>query len=107
MGLPEILFMQSDNLIEVSGVKNVATDAYLNSATVTVTLKDAGTDINLSGQSWPLTLSYVPESNGNYRGTITNDVLTTSGQRLKAAVSVDAGEGLSRYWEIPVVSVVG
>lgn len=95
----------NDNLLTLIGLQNDVTDAYLNSATVSVTVIDADNN-NLSGVSWPLTMSYVTSSNGNYRATLTDTLSATlsSGASLTAKVTANAGAGLSGYWEIPITT---
>ena len=104
---PEVIYISSDNLIEVTGVLNVATNTYLNSATVTVRLVDAATSSDISGQSWPLTLTYVAASNGDYRGTLSDDLVISGSQNITAQVTVDGGAGLKRYWEVACIGLVG
>lgn len=86
----KIIFHGNDNLILVKGVYNNATSAYVNNATVNVTLKDAnGTD--LTGQTWPLVLSYIAASNGDYQGTI-DDAANTEGLTSGSAIiTISAG----------------
>ena len=103
----EIIYIGSDNIIEVTGVTNVATSEYINNAVVTLTLVDTATGDEVSGQTWPLVLSYVTSSNGNYRGTINDDVTLSAQQTLTAKVTLDGGAGLKRYWEKPCVALVG
>lgn len=99
----EIIYFENDNLIEVTDVKNVATDAYINDADVTLTLYDAATMEEITGQTWPLALTYVTGSDGDYRGTINDDIGVAEFQALKAEVIIDGGAGLRSKRLIPVV----
>lgn len=107
MSSPEIIYIQSDNIIEVTGVTNAATGAFLNDATVTLTLLDAALETPIIGQTWPLELSYITASDGNYRGMIINGITVSENQILLAEVIVDAGAGLRRYWQRPCVAQIG
>lgn len=107
MANPEVIFVLSDNIIEVTDVTNVSTGAYLNDADVTLTLADAASGDEIEGQTWPLTLSYVTASNGDYRGTINDDISVFDNQLLIAKVTVDAGPGLKRYWEKSCIAKIG
>lgn len=65
------LYLYNDNVIEVTGLRdsNAATGVYLNAATVTATIKTrSGTAV--TGVTFPVTLDYVTDSNGDYRGTV-------------------------------------
>lgn len=98
------LYISNDNLLTLVGLQNEATSAYLNSATVAVTLVDSdGTEV--AGGTWPLTMSYVGGSDGNYRATLP-DTLTglTNNDALTAQVSANGGAGLGGYWEIALTA---
>lgn len=107
MTTAETIYVLSDNIIEVTSVTNVPTGAYLNNATVTLTLVDAASGQNIAGQTWPLSLTYVTASNGNYRGTITDSAQLVDEQVLIAKITVDGGDGLKRYWEKACIAKVG
>lgn len=103
--MSDVLYLQSDNLLELKGLKNAASGAYINNATVTVTLVDAsGTSV--SGQSWPATLSYVSGSNGDYRLTL-EDTLPLSENGTYVARVTAIGDGLKRYFEPRLVAQMG
>lgn len=61
-----VISIGSDNIVRLDRLKNASTDAYVNTATVTFTLKDASGAV-LQG---PTTMSYVAASNGRYDGII-------------------------------------
>lgn len=107
MASPEIIYILSDNIIEVTGVTNAATGTVINDASVTLTLLDAASGIAVEGQTWPLELSYITGSSGNYRGTIIDGITVSANQNLIAEVIVDGGAGLRRYWQRPCVAQVG
>lgn len=100
--MPLTLYVDNDNRIKLSGLVD-ADGAYQNSATVTVTLLERdGTEV--TGETWPLTMSYSSGSDGNYTAVLQDTLSVTSGQRLIARVSVSSG-GLNAEWEEPVVAV--
>lgn len=97
----DALYRLSDNLLEVIGLQDARTSAYLNSATVTVTVVDtSGTPI--AGQSWPTTLDYVAGSNGNYVAVLEDALVVTDRQVVTAQITADGGTNLRRYWEKPL-----
>lgn len=102
----EALLYLSDALLEVVGAKNTATGDYINTAAVTATLVDAKTGNQISGQVWPMALAYVAGSDGDYRGTINDDVGVTKGQNVIAQISFNGGAGLQRYVEKPLRIIV-
>jgi hypothetical protein len=62
----EVLAINSDNLVRLDGLTNASTGAYVNNATVTFSLLDAGGNILIANSS----MSFVASSNGRYEGTI-------------------------------------
>lgn len=97
-----ILLDNNDSILEVDGLKNELTGAYLNSATVTVTLKDAA-GANVTGDTWPKALAYLALSNGTYRATLLYSLALTAGSRYTATIIADGGAGLRAEWTLECV----
>lgn len=87
------LYAGSDNLIEVIGLRNVATDAFINTATASVRVLDSA-GVEVAGETWPVSMPYVTGSSGDYRGTIADTVTLVVGATVQVEVTVDAGPGL-------------
>ncbi len=103
--MAQALYKSNDNLLEIDGLKNAATDAYIDDATVTVTLVDAeGAEV--TGQSWPTTMSYVASSNGKYRAVLKDALSVTNLDRYTAKITADGGSDLLGYWEFPLSAIV-
>jgi hypothetical protein len=85
----ELISIGSDVLVRLDKLKNASTDAYINSATVTFTLKDsAGAAVQ-----GPTSMGYVAASNGRYEGVITNATSTGLSQTEAYTVEVTATSG--------------
>lgn len=95
------VYISNDNVIKLSGLVD-NTGAYLNSATVVVTLID-GNNVEVVGATWPLTMYYVAASNGNYEATLAS-TLTLSEENYTAIVDADGGAGRKGYWKCPVIA---
>lgn len=90
--MSETIYIDSDNLVTVDALYDNAAAAYVNDATVTMTLKDrAGTEV--SGETWPVTLSYVSGSNGKYQGTLSDTLTLSRGKTYEVTISVNGGAG--------------
>jgi hypothetical protein len=83
-------FVGNTNVLDLLGLKDALTNAYLNSATVTVTVKDAS-GVAVPGESWPVTMAYVAGSNGNYRAIIEDDVEFVARRAYYAHIRADGG----------------
>ncbi len=102
--MAEALYISNDNLLRVSGLRDDSTGAYINTATVTVTLKDSGGS-PVSGQAWPLTLAHVTGTNGRYQGTLEETLVLVADTEYTAeidAVLVD----LKAHWEFSLEAKV-
>jgi hypothetical protein len=69
------LYIGEDLAIQMTGLKNAITDAYVNDATMTYTLKTAA-GVAVTGAS-AISMPYVAASDGNYRGTMDSSVSGT------------------------------
>lgn len=70
------LKLNSDNVLEVNGLFDSLTSAYVNDATVVATLYDRD-GVEVTGQSWPLALPYASGTNGIYRGILSDSLALT------------------------------
>jgi hypothetical protein len=73
------IYINNDNRVVLTGLKNESTGNFENGATVTMTLYDS-TGTAVTGQSWPATLTYIAASSGNYEGTLDDGLSLTDGQ---------------------------
>lgn len=105
MSATEILLVGSSNTIEVRGLRDAISLSYQNAATVTITLKDAAGN-NVSGETWPFTLSYVASSDGIYRGTLAAALGIVAGRTYYGHITATQG-GSTRFWKKPFIAMVG
>jgi hypothetical protein len=73
------IYISSSNPVEVAGLKDKTTGSYVNSATVTFTLKNSA-NAAVSGAT-AVAMTYVVASNGKYQGTLPNTVSLTEGAK--------------------------
>lgn len=100
----ETLYIENDNLIRLSGLRDGAHEIYLNGATVTVTLVDAASGEEIDGETWPLTMDYISGTDGSYHAILPYDLALTGEQPLKAIVVADSGPGLRMSLRVPVIA---
>lgn len=92
------VYYKSSNVLELLGLKNAVSGAYLNAATVNATVYRDGAAV--PGQTWPLVLTYEAASNGNYRGTIEDTIEVQVNDLLEVIVTVNGGAGLVRRFRV-------
>ena len=98
------LYIDNDNVLTLVGLQNSVDSSYLNAATVDVTLVDSD-DTELAGESWPVTMSYVAASNGDYRATLADTITGLSdADAVTAKINADAGAGLKGHWEVSLTA---
>jgi predicted secreted protein len=98
----QILFRDNDMVLEVDELRDRVAGTFQNAAAVAVTLKDSAS-MNVTGATWPLSLAYVPSSNGLYRVTLPNGLSLVQDATYTAHLTANAGLGLVATWEIPCV----
>lgn len=98
----QTLYYGSDMLLEVSGLKDQANGAWINDATVAVTLEDSADNL-VVGESWPLALTYVTGSDGVYRAILRDTLTLAINARYVATVTADDGEGRRARWDLDFV----
>lgn len=84
------LLVGNDQVLTADKVKDVETGDFLTGAAVTARILDLDGN-EVSGQAWPLTLSFVAGSEGKYTGIIEDDVGLVVGEEYDVEVTVDAG----------------
>lgn len=99
----ETYFIDNDNMLQISGVRDAASGLYLNNASLEVTLIDAATEAEIAGQTWPAAMSYVNGSDGVYRLTLEYDLDVAAQQALIAKLA-GSPNGLRLSLRIPVVA---
>lgn len=95
-----VVYVANTNVLDLIGLKSVVDNAFVNSATVTVTVKDSAL-VAVTGQTWPTAMVYVPTSNGNYRAYFENDLALTNKKKYIAVIDADAGVNRIGHWEFP------
>ncbi|MBI3771463.1 MAG: hypothetical protein HY272_01970 [Gammaproteobacteria bacterium] len=75
--MPELLYIRNTNTIELAQLKNAESGALLDGAyTVRATIKSGG--VNVSGDSWPVALTYAG-ANGRFVGRVSHQLVLTDG----------------------------
>lgn len=97
-----IVYIDNDNILRVTGLADSISAAYMNAATVTVTLYESDGVTEVTGQSWPQTMAYEAGSNGNYRITLFDTLVLTHNRKYLAIVEADNGTNEKGHWEILV-----
>jgi hypothetical protein len=92
------IYLSNDNLLSIEGLKNSSSGSFMNAATVTVTLKDSG-GTSVSGQTFPVTLSYIAQTNGNYQATLENTLSMVEDSIYTATIAATSSGGLYATWD--------
>jgi hypothetical protein len=85
------LLIGNDHTVTVTGLHDAITGDYINTATVTVTITDKRGNV-VTGQSMPLTLAYIADSNGNYQGNLEDGLNLTEDRYLVEVQAVGDGD---------------
>jgi hypothetical protein len=96
------LYILNDTVVELQGLANGITGAYVNDATVSVTITDLA-GAATTGISLPVTMSYVAASDGIYRGVLDKALVLTGTLSYFAEITATNGDGLDGFWRVPCV----
>ena len=96
-----VYWNQNDNLLEVDGLTNARTGAYVTTGTITVTVIDASAETQVSGVVWPQSFS-VTGTSGDWVVLLDDAMVVTAGQKLVAQITASAA-GLKGYWDSDII----
>lgn len=91
-------FVANTNVLDLIGLKEEITEAFINDAAVEVTIKD-GEGTNVGGETWPLAMDYVAPSDGDYRAFVSEDVELEANVKYVAYIDADAGADRVGHFE--------
>ena len=100
-----VAYVANDNVLKLEGLQNAIAATYINDATVSVTLYEADHATEVTGETWPLSMSYVSGSDGDYRATLADTLSLSPNDRYYADVSADGGAGLKGFWTTQLVAI--
>ena len=90
-------FVGNTNRLELLGLQDSLTADYIDDATVTVTIKDKA-NVNLTGLSWPQSMSYVTGSDGDYRIILPDNLGWVANMEYYATITAtSAGIGVGKW----------
>ena len=98
------VYLNNDNLLQIS-LQNAVTGEYPTDAVVTAVIVDSE-GAQVAGDSWPLSLSYVADSDGTYRGILSHTLEFVQAAHYTLTIDVDAGVGLKAQFVRQVVGVM-
>jgi len=87
--MAEQWWIDSDNAVQITGLKDVVTGSYINNATVTATMTDSsGSAVSGVGT---INFTYISGSDGNYAGEVPAAAELTDGQQYTLTVTAAGG----------------
>jgi hypothetical protein len=92
-------YQLNDQFLEIDGLADGITGAFINTAVVTATLKDVD-GVSVTGFT-NITLSFVALSSGKYRGQIQDTFNPTAQGGYTLVIDVVDGGVDKGHWEIP------
>lgn len=96
----EVLLIRNDHTVKVIGLRDEGSGSYFNDlppGSVTARIKDRqGRDV--AGETWPVDLQYIADSNGDYHGNFDDAIQLIVGRTYIVEIAADAGGGLKAFW---------
>ena len=96
----DVAFALNTNIIELIGLRDAITGAYINNATVSVVDIDHedGDPVGAVSGS-PITMTYQSGTDGTYRGVIPADLPLVAGECYVAVIEADGGVDRFGRWD--------
>lgn len=92
------LFIGNSNIVEIAGLRNAVTHAFVNAASATFSVLRNG--VAISGGN-NVSMPYVVGSNGRYVGVLPETADLTE-RVVEVRITVDAGSSADALWRIHV-----
>lgn len=96
----DIVYYKNDTLLTAAGIKNTATNSFVNNAIVHVLGITTVDNEAVTGATFPIVLVYVNGSNGNYRCNLPNTLNLIPNTRYICKLQATTEDNLKGYWEI-------
>lgn len=93
MSLKSFLRPLTDDLLRIDGLKNIdnTPSTFVNDATITALVRDAAGEVVVGADS--ITLSYVANSDGVYKGQVPDTAAIVDGQNYVVEITIVASVG--------------
>ena len=91
----DILYVDSDMLVQVKNLRNKTTGSLISDATITASLTTLA-DVDVAGSPTPFSVPAVAGVPGTYRATLSKDFTIVAGTTYKLKIEIDGGTGLFR-----------
>lgn len=96
----DVLWVGNSNVIRIRKLQDVLTGAYLNGATVYVTVFDEQGDV-VGGENFPVTAAY-QSGDGNYAAALSSNLEIEDGQQVTLVIESIQSLTVGK-WEIPML----
>ena len=100
--MAQVWYRDNSYYIKITGLKNKKDDSFINDAVVTARVQDQdGSDV--TGETWPVTMSYIAASDGEYDVTVTSALSLDALKRGRLKLVADkASPLLHSEWVEPL-----
>jgi hypothetical protein len=105
-----IAYLGSDNVLRLTGASTVDLETglrvFLDAAAV-VTFRIQTTDYeDVTGETWPVPMQYIPGSTGDFLGVVRDTILFEVDRAYRLIADVTVGLDQHRRWDMPLTVLV-
>jgi hypothetical protein len=91
------VFVANTNVLDLIGLKSEIEGTFINGAAVSVTVTDTS-DAEVAGETWPLVMSYIAASSGNYRAILSDTLPLVPKTGYVAHITANGGADRVGRW---------
>ena len=98
------LYIDNQNIVELSELRDIIDLGAIEDATVTVTIKDTMTESPIDGQAWPTEMIHT--ENGTYLAVLSPDLEIKPNNQYLAVIDATTTGNVKGHWELRVTAKV-
>lgn len=92
------IYINNSNAILLQGLHDESNMAFINTATVEVTIKDRN-NVAIPGITWPKSMLYVTGTDGDYRAVLEDTIPFIAGAQYSAYIFANGGTNKIGRWK--------
>lgn len=98
-------FIGNDSNIHFQHVHHSLSLTLVRSATVAFTLVESGTLTQVTGQTWPSSMTLTNSETAHWIGPLVNSLVLAQSQFYQANVTFDIPGGIRQSWRVPIQAI--
>jgi len=96
----------NDSNLRLAELRHVLSGTLITSADIQFTIVLSGGNWQVTGQSWPSSMTLVNTETALWVGPLVNSMVLAEGEHYEARITANAGTGVLGFWRLPIRAIV-